>query len=120
MIPRLIDAVMPLLVQNNSGREAEVRAILREEFLSIMMRLKPDMKAKSREIYLKRFTTEELEELVRLSQTPLGKKMNKELPQIQAELFAFGQSAGQAAVAGALPHIIDRMRAANLNTPKGT
>jgi hypothetical protein len=120
MIPRVVDAMMPLLIQNNTGKENEIRAILRDELLSVMTRLKPAMKAKSREVYLKRFTPDELEEIVRLSETPLGKKMNKELPQIEAELFAWGQAAGQAAFAGALPHIIDRMKAANLNTPKGT
>ena len=117
MTGQMIDATLPAFVRNNPGQGERVRTILREEFVGIIAELKPAMKAKSRALYLQSFSATELEEMVRLSQTPLGIKMRAVLPGIQQQMFAFGQQAGRAAFAGASPRIAARLRAAKLNVP---
>ena len=118
--PQIIDALMPILVRGNSGQEQVIKSILREELVTIMAGLTPEILARSRQAYLEHFTAEELEALVAFLETPVGKKMTRETPAIMRELFVFGQEAGRAAVSGAMPRILDRMRAANLAVPTGT
>ena len=120
MSTQIIDALMPMLVKGNSGHEQVIRGILREEFVSIMAGMAPDLLAQSRQAYLDHFSADELEAMVRFYETPVGQKMTREMPAIMREMFVFGQQAGRAAVAGAMPRIIARMRAANLAVPTGT
>lgn len=118
--PQIIDALMPMLVRGNVGKEEEIQAILREEFLTIFAGMTPDLVAHARTVYLQHFSAEELEEIVAFYESPIGAKMTRETPAITSEMFRYGQQAGRAAVAGAMPHIIDRMRAAKLAVPSGT
>jgi hypothetical protein len=118
--PQIIDALMPMLVRGNAGKEREVQAILREEFLSIFSAMTPDLVAHARLVYLQHFSADELEAMVAFYQSPIGLKMTRETPAITQEMFSYGQQAGRAAVAGAMPRILDRMRAANLAVPTGT
>ena len=120
MVPRLVDTMLPLLVRGNTGREQAIKSILREEFVEIFKALRPDFVDQSRKIYLARFSAEELEAMVAFMETPVGRKMTRELPGISQEMFIWGQAVGRAAVAGATPRIIDRMRDADLAIPAGT
>ena len=126
--PRATAAVDRLLTLSGTGDQMEsfapqeqvIKSILREELVTIMAGLTPEILARSRQAYLEHFTAEELEALVAFLETPVGKKMTRETPAIMRELFVFGQEAGRAAVSGAMPRILDRMRAANLAVPTGT
>ncbi|ATE65658.1 DUF2059 domain-containing protein [Rhizorhabdus dicambivorans] len=118
--PQIIDALLPALVRANVGKEQEIEAILREQFLSIFAGLTPDLVAHARSVYLAHFSADELEAIIAFYESPVGLKMTSETPAITREMFAYGQQAGRAAVAGAMPRIIDRMRAANLAVPAGT
>jgi len=120
ILPRIIDSIMPLLIRGNSGQEQVIKTILREELMSIFTRLKPDLIANARKVYLDHFSADELEAILSFMESPVGRKLARETPAITTELYSFGGEAGRAAVAGAMPHIIDRMRSANLVVPSGT
>lgn len=120
MIPQVMQLVLPELARDNAGQEAAIRQILLEELSSIGQQLWPEMRQKIRDIYLAKFSAEELREMSRFLDSPVGKKMTRETPDIQLQMMAFGRDAGRAAVSGAMPRILDRMRAANLKIPTGT
>ena len=117
MIPAILNQVLPALEGVNKGREAEVRAILTEEFGAALKIAGPAIIAKSRDLYVERFTASELNEMLAFNRSPTGRKATRLLPEIQMEMLAFGRDAGQAAVSAALPRIIDRLKAANLSVP---
>jgi uncharacterized protein len=117
MIPAILSQMLPALEGANKGREAELRAILTDEFGAALKVAGPAIIAKSRDLYVERFTAAELDEMLAFNRSPTGRKATRLLPEIQMEMLKFGQQAGQAAVAAALPRIIDRMKAANLAVP---
>jgi hypothetical protein len=117
MVPAVLDQMMPALVQGNSGREAEIRRILTEELGAALGQASPAIITRSRDLYVERFTATELEQMLAFNRSPTGRKATRLLPEIQMEMFAYGQQAGQAAVAAVLPRIIDRLKAANVKLP---
>jgi hypothetical protein len=117
MIPAILDQLLPALADLNAGREAEIRAILSEEFGAAMKIASPAIITKSRDLYVERFTAAELNEMLAFNRSTTGRKAARLLPEIQLEMLTFGRQAGQAAVAAALPRIIDRLKAANLAVP---
>ena len=119
LVPKIIDLMMPTIVPGNTGREAELRRILSEEFVTSFGRTRPLIIGKARELYAARFTAEELNALADFYVTPLGKKSLTAGSEIQVEMFAFGQQAGKAAAQDAMPRIIERMRRANFKLPQG-
>lgn len=117
MIPAILDQMLPALAGMNQGRETEIRAILTEEFGAAMRTASPAILTKSRDLYVERFTSAELAEMLAFNRSPTGRKATRLLPEIQMEMLKFGQQAGQAAVAAALPRILDRLKAANVKLP---
>lgn len=117
MVPTVLDQMMPALVQGNSGREDEIRRILSEELGGALKQAGPAIITRSRDLYVERFTAGELNEMLAFNRSPTGRKATRLLPEIQMEMFAYGQQAGQAAVTAVLPRIIDRLKAANVKLP---
>jgi hypothetical protein len=117
MVPAMLDQMMPSLTQGNGGREDEIRRILSEELGGALQQAGPAIITRSRDLYVERFTAAELNEMLVFNRSPTGRKATRLLPEIQTEMFAFGQQAGQAAVAAVLPRIIDRLKAANVKLP---
>jgi hypothetical protein len=117
MVPTMLDQMMPALVQGNSGREDEIRRILSEELGGALRQAGPAIITRSRDLYVERFTAAELNEMLAFNRSPTGRKATRLLPEIQMEMFAYGQQAGQAAVTAVLPRIIDRLKAANVKLP---
>ena len=117
MVPAMLDQLMPSLVQGNGGREDEIRRILTEELGAALKQAGPAIITHSRNLYVERFTAAELNEMLAFNRSPTGRKATRLLPEIQMEMFAFGQQAGQAAVTAVLPRIIDRLKAANVKLP---
>ncbi len=117
MVPAMLDQMMPTLIEGNSGREGEIRRILSEELGEALKKAGPAIIARSRDLYVERFTAAELNEMLAFNRSPTGRKATRLLPEIQVEMFAYGQQAGQAAVAAVLPRIIDRLKAANVKLP---
>jgi hypothetical protein len=117
MVPAMLDQMMPSLIQGNSGREDEIRRILSEELGAALKQAGPAIITRSRDLYVERFTAAELNEMLAFNRSPTGRKATRLLPEIQMEMFAYGQQAGQAAVTAVLPRIIDRLKAANVKLP---
>jgi len=117
MLPAMLEQTLPPLARANSGREAEIRTILTEELGAAFKVAAPAIIARSRDLYVERFTAAELTEMLEFNRSPTGRKATRLLPEIQMEMFAFGRQAGEAAFATALPRIMDRMKAANINVP---
>jgi hypothetical protein len=117
MVPAMLEQMMPSLVQGNSGREDEIRRILSEELGGALRQAGPAIITRSRDLYVERFTTAELTEMLAFNRSPTGRKATRLLPEIQVQMFAYGQQAGQAAVTAVLPRIIDRLKAANVKLP---
>lgn len=117
MVPAMLDQMMPSLIQGNSGREDEIRRILSEELSGALKQAGPAIITRSRDLYVERFTAAELNEMLAFNRSPTGRKATRLLPEIQMEMFAYGQQAGQAAVTAVLPRIIDRLKAANVKLP---
>ena len=118
MTETVIAALMPRLVRGNTGQEERIRAILREELAGIARQVRPGIRARMKALYLRRFTRQELEQLARNAESPVGRKLARELPGIQLDILGFGRAATQAAVQAALPRILARMRASQLATPQ--
>ena len=117
MIPGIIAQVLPALSKDNDGREAEIRSILADEMTIAMKTASPAIVENSRNMYVENFTAAEMREMLAFNRSPTGRKVLERLPDMQLRMMAFGRDAGQAAVATALPRIIDRLKAANLNVP---
>lgn len=117
MTPAIIAQVLPALSSANNGRESEVRAILLDELTSAMKKASPAIIENARSLYVESFTAGEMREMLAFNRSPTGRKVMKVLPDMQLRMMAFGRDAGQAAVAAALPRIIDRLKAANLSVP---
>lgn len=117
MAPQIVALIMKPLVGENNAREAEVHAILTDELENALKVATPAIIEKSRDLYVERFTAAELGELLAFNRTPVGRKANQVMPDIQVQMMAFGQEAGQAAIAVAMPRILDRLRAANIPVP---
>jgi hypothetical protein len=117
MTPAIIAQVLPALTSANNGRESEVRAILLDELTSAMKKASPAIIENARSLYVESFTAGEMREMLAFNRSPTGRKVMKVLPDMQLRMMSFGRDAGQAAVAAALPRIIDRLKAANLSVP---
>ena len=117
MIPGIIAQILPALSKDNDGREAEIRSILTDELTSVMKTASPAIIENTRKIYVENFTAAEMREMLAFNRSPTGRKVLERLPDMQLRMMAFGRDAGQAAVATALPRIIERLKAADLNVP---
>lgn len=117
MLPAILDQMIPALAGPNKGRETEIRTILTEELGAALKVAGPAILTRSRDLYVAHFTSAELAEMLAFNRSPTGRKATRLLPEIQMTMLAFGQKAGQAAVAAALPRIIDRLKAANIAIP---
>lgn len=113
----MLDQMMPSLIQGNSGREDEIRRILSEELGGAVKQAGPAIIQRSRDLYVERFTAAELNEMLAFNRSPTGRKATRLLPEIQMQMFADGQQAGQAAVAAVMPRIIERLKAADVKLP---
>ena len=117
MTPGIIQQILPTLAKANNGREAEIQAILSDELGKAMKVATPAIIAHSQQMYAENFTAAEMREMLAFNRSATGRKVLKLLPDLQLKMMAYGRDAGQAAVAAALPRILDRLKAANLNVP---
>lgn len=118
MLPQLIELMLRQLIVGNGDKEAELRAIIGDEFGTRFSKVIPLIHDKARDLYSAKFTVAELEQLIIFAESPVGRKAARLTQEIQVEMFAFGQQAGIAVAQDAMPAIIDRMKAANLSVPQ--
>jgi hypothetical protein len=109
--------LMPIFVRGNESKEADVLAIVSEEFLAQADKMVPILSEQVRRRHAEIFTAQELDGLAAFYGSPLGKRFTAVTPELQARLMRDGGPVGEAAAQAALPRIIDRLKAAHLNVP---
>ena len=109
--------LMPIFVRGNESKEADVLAIVSEEFLAQADKMVPILSEQVRRRHAEAFTAQELDGLAAFYGSPLGKRFTAVTPELQARLMRDGGPVGEAAAQAALPRIIDRLKAAHLNVP---
>lgn len=109
--------LMPIFLKGNEGKQADVATIVTEEFLLQSDRMVPLLAEQVRRRYAEQFTATELDGLTAFYGSALGRKFTAVSPELQARLMRDGAPVGEAAAQAALPRIIDRLKAANLNVP---
>lgn len=94
MATALLAAQKAKLEQANPGKTAEINevvGIMQAEFAKQL----PPMIDAIAAIYAQHFTTEELTQLVAFYESPVGRKMVKEMPQIMSETMTMAQTFAQ-------------------------
>jgi hypothetical protein len=119
VIPQMVNAMMPMLMNDNSGKEVQVRRILSEELNTSFASKKADFIASSRDIYARNFTVAQLHDILGFYTSSTGKVMVDKLPALASESMMAGAAIGRKAAQDAMPHVFERMRAAQLSVPKG-
>ena len=120
IVPQVVELIMPMMVRGNEAHAEEVRTILREEFVSIFTLHRKDLVRASRDAFARHLSDQELRDLTAFYRTPTGQHLIEVQPLITAESMSAGQDIGRRAAMDAMPHIIERMRKANLKVPERT
>ena len=109
--------LMPIFLKGNEAKQDDVAQIVTEEFLAQSEKMVPLLAEQVRRRYAEVFTVAELDGLAGFYGSALGQKFTAVSPELQARLMRDGAPVGQAAAQAALPRIIDRLKAQNLNVP---
>lgn len=120
IIPQLVDMVMPMVIRGNEAHADELRVILREEFNTIFTARRDEMVRVARDAFARNLTDQELRDITAFYRTPSGRRFVEAMPTITAESMRDGQDVGRRAAIEAMPHILERMRQANLKLPDRT
>lgn len=109
--------LMPLFLQGNEGKQGEVVSIVSEEFLAQADKMVPILAEQVRQRHAEVFSVAELDQLAAFYASPIGTKFTAESPALQKRLMRDGGPVGEAAARAALPRILERLKAAQLNVP---
>ena len=82
------------MLSHNPGRKAEIQQLMSETFGEVDKR-KDEMTSRVVALYAEKYTLEELRQMIAFRQSPLGKKMDKVMPEIARQSMMFGQKWGQ-------------------------
>jgi len=109
---RIIDLLVPQIIGNLKKSNSEINHGIWNEFTDIcteeMKRSLPELEEPIIAIYDANFSADEIKQLVAFYQSPVGRKIVVQLPQLMQQSIAMGQSWGQQAGARA----VERIRAA--------
>lgn len=86
--------VTNILVGKNAAKEKEIRALM-ETVLAEMKVRKSEINEQIAGVYARHFTTQEMGEIIAFRQTPIGQKMEREMPSVMQESMQLGQIWGQ-------------------------
>jgi len=78
----------------NPGKEKEVQALISEVFGKMSQR-KDEINGKVAALYAEKYTLAELQQMIAFRNSPLGRKMDKTMPEIMRQSMIFGQKWGQ-------------------------
>lgn len=112
--PQWKKAFTDLLLPMNKRRAGEVSVIVNEEIERAWNLVSTDVTVGARRIYARRFSTEEIVQLLAFYRSPLGARMASEEVEIAGELILLLEKKG-ACSAG--PSIIARVRQAKMRAP---
>jgi len=121
MIGQILDQVAPgltqLIEQANPGKEAEVEDVMTHYVMPKMKDSLPEAMHECAAIYARHFSTDELSQLVAFYQSPIGRKLVQEQPQMGQELAGVGAAWARAAAVQAVRDYADEFRKRGLQTP---
>ena len=106
---RIIDFLTPQIIGNLRKTNAEIPASVWDEFIGIcteeMKRSLPELEEPVIAIYDANFSADEIKQLVAFYQSPVGRKIVVQLPQLMQQSVTMGQSWGQQAGVRAVERI---------------
>jgi len=109
---QIIDLLTPQIIGNLKKINSEIPDTIWDEFTRVcneeMKRSLPELEEPVIAIYDNNFSGDEIKQLVAFYQSPVGRKIVVQLPQLAQQIVAMGQSWGQQAGARA----VERIRAA--------
>jgi hypothetical protein len=109
---QIIDLLTPQIIVNLKKINSEIPDTIWDEFTRVcteeMKRSLPELEEPVIAIYDANFSGDEIKQLVAFYQSPVGRKIVVQLPQLAQQIVAMGQSWGQQAGARA----VERIRAA--------
>jgi hypothetical protein len=112
---QLIDAIVPSMVdmirKTDSSASKEVVDAFAAEFRADMKARIPDFVEQSSCILVQHYTLSDIQQIKAFYATPIGQKTLKESTPIAKEMFALGESWGQAMGRTAAQHVIEKLRA---------
>lgn len=109
--------LLPIFLKGNETHQDTVMDIVTEEFLLQSEKMVPLLAEQMRRRYAELFNAVELDGLANFYKSSVGQKFIAVSPELQARLMHDGGPVGEAAAQAALPRIIDRLKASNLNVP---
>ena len=111
-ISRVIDLLTPQIIGSLKKENLEIPDVVWDEFTGIcteeMKRSLPELEDPVITIYDDNFSADEIKQLLAFYQSPVGRKIVIQLPQLMQQSVSMGQSWGQQAGARA----VERIRAA--------
>ena len=106
---RMIDLLTPQIIGNLKQVNREIPAAVWDEFTGIcteeMKRSLPELEEPVIAIYDANFSADQIKQLVAFYQSPVGRKIVVQLPQLMQQSVTMGQSWGQQAGARAVERI---------------
>ena len=106
---RIIDLLTPQIIGSLKKTNGEIPAAVWDEFTGIcteeMKRSLPEFEEPVIAIYDANFSADEIKQLVAFYQSPVGRKIMVQLPQLMQQSVTMGQSWGQQAGARAVERI---------------
>ena len=109
---RMIDLLVPQIMGSLKNENPKIPDAIWDEFTGMcaeeMKRSLPELEEPVIAIYHANFSADEIKQLVAFYQSPVGRKIVIQLPQLMQQSVAMGQSWGQQVGA----HAIERIRAA--------
>jgi hypothetical protein len=120
ILPQMIEMTMGALTRGNTGKEAQINRILTEEFGRAVDAQKPAFMTLYRDLYARNFSLAEIEGMQAFYATPIGQSVLTKMPELTRDSMQSGMALGQKAAQAAIPEIMKRMQAAQLEVPRGT
>ncbi|MEM1020627.1 MAG: DUF2059 domain-containing protein [Pseudomonadota bacterium] len=117
MINSMLEKFMPLFLQANPGRQADIEPILVEELQTSFAANQQTFLNLIAQAYLENFEIDEIEALNGFMASPVGQKFVGKQPVVARQARQAGMILGQAMAREALPRIVERLRAASLKVP---
>jgi hypothetical protein len=103
-----------MMVARNPSKEKDIRELMEKVFGELSAR-KGEVTQKVAEIYARHFSLDELQQIVAFKLSPVGRKMETELPGIMQESISIGQAWGQEVGQEALRRFLEEAKSRGLD-----
>jgi uncharacterized protein len=117
LIPRVTQQVGLLAEQINPGEGKQVNELMQTKFLPRILERSHEFTELIAEVYAKHFTMAELDQLIEFYNTPVGRKLVQEQPQMMTEAMGLGQRWGQAVASEVMQEIAPEFDKRGLKMP---